>query len=200
MVRKREAATLIFLILPLMSSALLLFIAFFQWTLVDWVTPILMPFIWLVVFVIFFATMVMSLVIRIISKTWKPFIIHIAALLFYFLFPFNQVVINMDFSKHLEEREEVIQLIESGKIKPNVAHNEALIQLPDEYKYLSKGGGDITVQEENRVFFFTFRGVLNNFAGFIYSPENQKPTNDFFNVDYIKIKKMRENWYWVSST
>ncbi|OMF29413.1 hypothetical protein BK133_17920 [Paenibacillus sp. FSL H8-0548] len=200
MVRKSEASSLIFLLLPLMSSLLLIFLACFQWTLVDWVTPFLMPLVWLVVFVIFVATMIMSLVIRIINKTWKPFAIHIAALLLYFFFPFNQVVIQVDFSKHLEEREKVIRLIESGKINPNVTYNESLIQLPDEYQHLSKGGGGIMIEAtDNRVFFFTYRGVLDHFAGFIYSPTDQKPTNDYFNGDYHEIKKMRENWYWVSS-
>lgn len=201
MIRKNEVSSLIFLLLPLMSSLLLIFIALYQWTLVDLVTPFFMPLVWLVVFVIFAASMIMSLVIRIIIKTWKPFVIHIAALLLYFFFPFNQVVIQVDFSKHLEEREEVIRLIESGKIKPNISYNESLIHLPDEYQYLSKGGGDIMLEaQENRVFFFTYRGVLDHFAGFIYSPMDQKPTNDYFDGDYFEIKKMRENWYWVSST
>ncbi|WP_162341697.1 hypothetical protein [Paenibacillus paridis] len=37
-----------------------------------------------------------------------------------FFFPFNEVVINYDFSKHLKDRELVVEMVDSGQIKPKI--------------------------------------------------------------------------------
>ncbi|MNR19056.1 hypothetical protein D3C85_1358200 [compost metagenome] len=49
------------------------------------------------------------------------------------------------------------------------------------------------------VFFFTFRGILDNFSGFIYSSSDQEPQQEDFGGDFKEIKRIDNNWYWVSS-
>jgi hypothetical protein len=101
---------------------------------------------------------------------------------------------------NIKERQDIIQMIESKKIVPNVSYNDSIIHLPNEYRHLSKGGGDIMAENQgNMVFFFTYRGILDNFSGFIYSAGDLEPQNDDFGGDYKEIKKMAKNWYWVSS-
>lgn len=199
--RKKPNELIFFLFLPLVSSLLLLATALFQWTLTDWFTFLFMPFIGFAVFVFFIGAMILSLFALILKRWIKPLAIQLVALLLFFFFPFNEVVINYDFSKHLKDRELVIEMVDSGQIKPNVSHNENLIQLPAKYRRLSKGGGDIVIDRPaEMVFFFTYRGATDNFSGFIYSAEDVKPRNENFNGDYMEIKKMKTNWYWVSST
>ncbi|WP_239696684.1 hypothetical protein [Paenibacillus oryzisoli] len=122
------------------------------------------------------------------------------SILLYFFFPFTQLMINLDFAVNREERQEVLQLIESEKISPNVSYNNSIIHLPEKYQHLSKGGGDILIEDNGQeVFFFTFRGILDNFSGFIYSSYDQEPQNEDFGGDYKEVKRIDKNWYWVSS-
>jgi len=66
---------------------------------------------------------------------------------------------------------------------------------------LSNGGGDILLEKANEqyfVLFFTYRGVLDNFSGFVYSSDNKKPQLRQFG-GYIKaIVKMKKHWYYIS--
>ncbi|WP_179159556.1 hypothetical protein [Bacillus sp. EB106-08-02-XG196] len=39
------------------------------------------------------------------------------------------------------EREEVVEMVESGTLKPNVPNSPSTIHLPEKYEQLSKGGG-----------------------------------------------------------
>lgn len=166
----------------------------------DIVTPFLMPFVWLFVFFIFLTTLIASLGFLIKRKSWKPFIIQVFSIIFYFFFPFTQLMINLDYAFNREERQEVLKLIESEKISPNVSYNNSIIHLPKEYQHLSKGGGDILIEENGQeVFFFTFRGILDNFSGFIYSSYDQEPQREDFGGDYKEVKRIDKNWYWVSS-
>lgn len=103
-----------------------------------------------------------------------------------------------EFHANKSDREEVVTLIEKEVIQPNVAHNKSLILLPEEYRNLSKGGGEIIV-EDGRVFFFTFRGILDNFSGFVYSPTDANPRQGDFGGDVKEIVKLEKHWYFVGS-
>jgi hypothetical protein len=108
----------------------------------------------------------------------------------------------MDFKMNKSEREEVIKMVENGSLKPNVSHDSLLIHLPKEYEHLSKGGGEIIVEKTGgsyTIFFFTYRGILDNFSGFVYSPNDKRPSKNDFGGDFKEIKRYCENWYWVGS-
>ena len=124
-------------------------------------------------------------------------------ILLLFLIPFNQIIIDKDFKENKSDRNEVIYKIKDGTFKPNVSYNSSLIHLPDEYEHLSKGGGDIVIEKQGEsysVLFFTFRGVLDGFSGFVYSPNDKKPQLDSFGGDFKEIVKIDEYWYFVSSS
>lgn len=95
-----------------------------------------------------------------------------------------------------------MSIIQAGELSPNVSHNEGLIALPKEYAHLSKGGGEVLVEREGatlKVFFFTFRGVLDNFSGFAYISDNASLHQSDFNGDFHEITKKKDHWYWGSS-
>jgi hypothetical protein len=188
------------IILSLVSSILVILVAFFQWNLVDIITEFLMLPIWLLVFGFFIVITVKTIINLFKNKDWKPFTIQLLTILLWLFFPFTQVMLDLDFKMNKVEREEVVEMVENGALKPNVSHNSSLILLPEKYARLSKGGGEIVIDKSgNLVLFFTYRGMLDNFSGFVYSPNDKKPSKRDFDGDFKQIEKLDENWYFVGS-
>ncbi|PZX08220.1 hypothetical protein C7437_1011344 [Psychrobacillus insolitus] len=189
--------------LSILSCLLLIFLQFFQWNLIEIFTPFFMPFVWFLVYGFFLVVFIVSIIWLFKKKDWKPFVVLIITILLLFLIPFNQIIIDKDFKENKSDRNEVIYKIKDGTFEPNVSYNSSLIHLPDEYEHLSKGGGDIVIEKQSEsysVLFFTFRGVLDGFSGFVYSPNDKKPQLDSFGGDFKEIVKIDEYWYFVSSS
>ncbi|MDD1516059.1 hypothetical protein [Priestia megaterium] len=190
------------LLLSLISSLFVILVALFQWDLVDIITEFLMLPIWLFVYAFFIIMTIWTLIHLFKKRKWQPFVIQLITISLWFFFPFNQVNLDLNFKIHREKREEVATKIENGVIKPNVSDSPSLIQLPKKYTQLSKGGGDIVVETKGKaksILFFTYRGMLDNFSGFVYNPNDNKPSKSDFNGDFKQIKKVHKNWYYVSS-
>ena len=65
------------------------------------------------------------------------------------------------------------------------------------------GGNEVVVESHdgaNYVFFFTFRGILDNYSGFLYVPEGGKASrfSDLSEQDSTQIKHLENNWYFTS--
>lgn len=111
-------------------------------------------------------------------------------------FPFTAVTLGLDFWANLNARNEVRALIESGALPPE-SESPYLIKLPWRYKHLSKGGGEVAIEKfdgQNFYLFYTFRGIVDNYSGFIYMPD--RPPPDGY---YIQVEKMRDGWYYCAS-
>ena len=135
-------------------------------------------------------------------KAFRPIIIQLVAVSIVFAVPFTQIMINLDFKFNLNDRNKVVAMVQSGTLTPNVSHNEKLIFLPKQYRHLSKGGGEILVAEkgkENHIFFFTFRGILENYSGYMYRFDDSFPNNGDFNSEFYQKERLAPNWYWVSA-
>ncbi|MCI5140328.1 MAG: hypothetical protein D3909_01005 [Candidatus Electrothrix sp. ATG1] len=204
--RKRE--TLPVLWVAVCSDILLIGILTGLWELFDILTPFIAPFLLMGAWGIFLTVLVYSLVHVFRKKRYKntfsffPLGAQLVAFVVILIVPFTSIMLNLDFKRNLQKREEVVLRVISGELKPNVAHNVSLILLPDEQKHLSKGGGEIMVEHYNgeaSVFFFTFRGILDNFSGFIYRSDDSVPNYNDFDGDFSEIKRIKENWYWVAS-
>jgi hypothetical protein len=190
-------------LLSIISSILVILYQFFQWNIVEILTPFLMLPIWLVVFGFFLFVTVITITRLIKNKDWKPIAIQSITVLLLLFFPFNQIVLDIDFKMNSAEREAVVKMVETGTLKPNVPHNSSLIHLPEEYNHLSKGGGEVVVEKMDKgyiILFFTYRGILDNFSGFLYTPNGQTPSKNVLNGDFKEIKKLDKNWYFVSSS
>lgn len=162
-----------------------------------------MPFLWLLVIGFFFVVIVISFISLIKQKKSTPILIQTATVFIVCFIPFQTIILELNFKNHLKERTEVITNIQNGTLQPNVTYNTSVIHLPKEYDHISSGGGDIIIEEANgeiSVFYFTYRGILDGFSGFIYSPHNQEPHVNSFGGDFKEIVKMTENWYFVAST
>jgi hypothetical protein len=146
---------------------------FSYWSLIDVATPFAVPILRLPVLVVTFVAVVAAVILP--FRRWKPC---------------------------LADREEVVGLIASGKLRPNVRHNSSLIALPSEFAAVSLGGVEVVVErngDQLKVLFFTFRGVLDSFAGFVYTSDNSAPTDGDFAGRFAINRRLEERWHYVSA-
>ena len=58
----------------------------------------------------------------------------------------------------------------------------------------------IVLKIDDKLLFFKVRGVLDNFSGYVYSPDGIVPTNEDVQADIVELRKMDANWFYVSCT
>ena len=193
--------------LSVIGSVAIILLNIFRWSLVDVLTPFLEPFVEIIVGGFFLILLIRSIVTAISrfkkegKKALVPLIINAATLLIVFFVPFTRLTIALDFRMNLSAREQVVGMIQNKNLVPNVSYNKELLALPKQYQNLSKGGGEVLVEPtegSSNIFFFTFRGVTDNFSGFVYRSDDKQPSNGDFGCDYVNLIKMREYWYWMS--
>lgn len=173
-----------------------------KWYLVKLVTPFFMPFVSIAIYGSFFIIFIIGIINFIKCKNWKPLVIQLIIIIICIYVPFVKIYLKLDFIIYKEDRKQVIELIEQKKLIPNVEYNNKMIHLPKQFVSTSKNGGDILVQEKENstlIFFYTYRGILDNFSGFIYSLNDIKPIKSDFNSDFKEIIKVEKNWYYVTS-
>ena len=180
----------------------------FQWSIIDWITPLLMPFLIFLVFVIFLIGLGFSLscLFKFKRIRWLaivPLATQLLAFVIIEFVPFTKLWVNVDFHLYESQRQEVVERVYSGELVPNVEYNSSLIALGSEYSNVSMGGNEIQIQDINGlkyVFFFTFRGILDNYSGFLYVPDGGDPINfaDLNEEDVTQIIKYADNWYYTS--
>jgi len=101
----------------------------------------------------------------------------------------------MNFFINLRAREEVIHLIDTGKLK-----NEGMVKLPQNYQYLSKEN-QIEVKREGEnllVRFNVYCHFPGEFEGIIYSAKNQIPKREIFFSEGSSLKYYHysSKWFW----
>lgn len=119
--------------------------------------------------------------------------------------PFSDTTIDDDYYKNLTSRVSVVEKIKTGELVANMSYNSGLIHLSFWYPLLSKGGNDILVEDgddgKQKVLFFTYRGVVDNFAGIVFKEDNLPPNDDDFGCGtLLESKKFQDNWFWMSCT
>jgi uncharacterized membrane protein YhaH (DUF805 family) len=180
---------------------------FFQWVIQDIVSLFLFPLLEGAAYLTLFAFLIWATHNAIKNKFKNitliaPLLVGIATILLIIYFPYTTKWLGWDFNHKLSERERVVGMIKEGKLVPNVSHNPTLIHLPDSLGMLSLGGNDIVVTREEgdlHVFFFTFRGILDNYSGFMYSESGGDPEQPDFRGDTpIEAIKMADHWYYVA--
>ncbi len=131
-------------------------------------------------------------------KAYVPLIIVVLSILLPLFFPFTEAALNLDFNLNFNARNEVVQLMKTGALKPE-GNNENLIVLPEKFKKLSKGGGEVAIERiegHDIYFFFTFRGVLDHYSDFAYdSDENAQKE---LGKGYFEVIKLSDAWYYCS--
>ena len=117
--------------------------------------------------------------------------------------PFTTLWLKADYVINKYQRNVVVSEVLSGQLVPNVEYNPSLINLGGKSPILSKGGNDIVVENHDNltyVFFYTFRGILDNYSGYLYVPEGGVPDkySDLNETEVAEIKHIEDNWYFVS--
>lgn len=203
---KKTFKSAVFIASCLSSTVLLLALAF-QWSLMDKLTPFLaLPVIglaWLFWFVVTIWAAVHAFKQRKIGRAaYIPILVCTITFLFAIFFPFTKIWINANFYLNKTERESVVSQVLSKKLIPNVSHNSSLIKLTNDNN-ISSGGNEIIVREYNKhtyVFFFTYRGILDNYSGFLWVPKGGKPKLfQDAGENGTQILSYGDSWYFIGS-
>lgn len=137
------------------------------------------------------------------KSCFAPIGIQVATLLLAIYVPFTQLWLKVDYAINKDQRNVVVNEVLGDQLIPNVEHNSSLINLGDKYPNLSRGGNDIFIEKHDNltyIFFFTFRGILDNYSGYLYVPVGGSPEkySDLNETEVTEIKHIENNWYLVS--
>jgi hypothetical protein len=119
--------------------------------------------------------------------------------------PFTALTTDLDFRFHYAARTAVVNDVLAGKYDNHIENSGTrgdLIVLPASLSYLSSGGGEIVRfhhQDCTLILFFSYRGILDSFSGFVYSTDNVPPKNGDFGGQFVEIIPLRKNWFWATS-
>ncbi|MBX9967727.1 hypothetical protein H7K06_09335 [Priestia aryabhattai] len=202
------------LLLSLCSSLLVFLLSLFQWDVDNRIGKYVSPYTWLFFVLPFFLLLTLWTGIYLFSsRKWLPLVIQVITVVLWFFIPFEQLNLDINFKLHQRKREEVASKIQSGALKPDEANYPSLIPLPNEpdnsslvdllkeYASVSRGRDDVAVETKGKgtsLLFFTNLGILGHFSGFVYDPNNRKPSSGNFGLNFDEIEKVQKNWYYIS--
>lgn len=132
----------------------------------------------------------------------SPLLVLIFAFMIIKFVPFTNLWLKAEFLIYKSKREDIVKKVYAGELVANVGYNTNLIALKNHWPLISKGGNEIITEEHNRqkyVLFFTYRGFLDNYSGFLYVPKKGDPKlfSDLGEPG-TQIIKWHKNWYYVS--
>ncbi len=191
------------------SSMLLLLATIFYWELVDLLTVFLAPLLALTLWAGFLVSSAYTLTTLLWGRARHsilrvaPLLIHLIAFLAIRYVPFHTMMLDLNFSMNYEARMQIVHQIENREIAADLTDGEQVVALPLAYRHLSRGGGDVIIDRSATrmiVFFYTFRGVTDNFSGFMYRSDGSAPQQYDLGGDYVNITKLRDHWYWVAAS
>jgi hypothetical protein len=198
--------------LSIIAGISLVFVRIFNWTitlLIGLILDKLLEYLTLIALLIAIGLSVAFLIKNYRVGNTNKFLPLSVAILFFLMacilpIPWDTVSLKMECFINNPRREKVVNMVRNNELKPNVSYNKSLIQLPKKYAYLSQGGGEIIVERSKtdntlNVFFYSFRGVLDNFSGYIYTASSIRPDKHIFDGDFKQIIKVSDHCYWGSS-
>lgn len=134
-------------------------------------------------------------------EAYAPAAVCALALAAVLTIPFTRIWLATNFYLKRDAREQIVQDIAAGRLRPNVRHNPSLIALAHATT-LSAGGNEVIVHKNGTdlfVLFFTFRGILGSAAGFLWAAPGTSPAQ--FGEIHGPITEAipyAPNWYFVS--
>ncbi|MDN4608568.1 hypothetical protein [Sporosarcina highlanderae] len=112
--------------------------------------------------------------------------------------PFSPLLRKAEFTFNLENREEVANLIMDGEIQTSNSRGD-LIPVPNGYSRSLSDGREV-MKVDDKLLFFTRRGLLDSFSGYVYSPNGVEPQDEDVMAKIVKKQKMSKNWYYIACT
>ena len=123
------------------------------------------------------------------------------------LFFGENTVEKLDWHFRRNSRDEIIELIKAGQLKPNVSGNNIICTLDNwDVPPISNGGNEIAIYKTNddnlTVLFYINRGFLDHYSAFVYTNDKKK-IQELEKRTTLKKgahinKKLDVNWYRVS--
>ncbi len=190
-------------------SSILLLGAFWQWVVMDWITQFLFPAVQFVGVALLAGSLCAS-ISRCLSQLRKgqrldvgPLCVNLATIALLLFVPFTTLWLDANYYWHRSARIHVVDQIRAGVLKPNVLHNASLIKL-DGSSTLSLGGNEVLVRDQPQgsyVLFFTFRGILDHYSGFLYVPAGGSPESfaEAQGDHFIEITPLEPDWFFVAA-
>lgn len=185
-------------------SGMLISLQLLRWPLTEILTVFLEPILELFVGILFIVFSIAAIVYAIRrrktggTEVWFPSAICLATLLVVIFIPFNRLYLKFNFKYYESKRTAAAQQILAGSHGQLVRSGGRgdLILLPDRERALSAGGGEVMVDHregKTYVLFFTFRGILDHFSGYVYSPSDTPPAQDEFLGRGLEVYRVAPN-------
>ena len=198
------------LAISLAGSGAFVFIQILRWPLVSLLTVFVEPLLEIAVFLCFTVVGICCLVYAIRNrrsasrKVWLPVAICLSAAIIVVAVPFSELYLKFDFYIYQDRRTAVAEkLLQNPSLVTNVPGSRgAFVTLDPADSYLSRDDGEVLIDRRDGntfVLFFTFRGILGRFSGFVYSPTDEPPGKDEFDGDGLEIKRLAPHWFWYAS-
>jgi hypothetical protein len=174
-------------------------------TLLESLTPFFEPILEIAALLFFLASIAVSLGHMIwarkqgVAAALSPFLLNALTVIVVLFVPFPAI----QFHAHQRARVEAASAILDGRYESRIRGGGRgdLVVLPPRLAYLSSSG-DVMVlhrQDATLIFFFDYRGVLDSFAGFVYSTNDSPPRKGDFGGNFVEIERLRKNWFWATS-
>jgi hypothetical protein len=190
-------------------SSILLLLYFFEWSIIDVVTPFLFLPLEGLIWVVFLAVVIGSIVHwirnRQVRQSWLPLLICAVVVFLVFTVPFTKIWLRIDFILRRNARERIVEEISLGKLQAGSpsADGTRSVRLPDDAPHVAYGGNEVfeqVVDGKIFVFFFTYRGIMSSYAGFLFVPTGADPSafSDLNETSRIYVERYSEHWYYAS--
>ena len=181
----------------------------FRWPLTDLLTPFIEPFVEIAAGLLFLVIGIGSLVHALRQRkvpghsAWLPFCLFACAFVIIPFVPFDQIYLKANFYLYKSDRTAVAQSILAGPEgqRENQGGRGNFVSLPTGMKDLS-AGGEVTVDHRDGktyILFLTYRGILDRFSGYVYSPTDDPPAKNEFLGDGVEIERVAPHWFWYAS-
>ena len=189
-----------------MTACFLIAAKAFYWNLAEWLSVFLCGPLLALCYLATASVLLWSLATALRTRgSWNrflPAILCATALAAARFVPFDALWLKADFILRRSDRESIIAQLRSGAISaPFPGHPIGLIALPSS-PAVSRSGNDILVsgsRQDPFVFFYTFRGVIDNYAGFLRVPPGHLPDEFTAAGDQpFLTEKFGDGWFFLS--
>ncbi|WP_438317034.1 hypothetical protein [Sporosarcina sp. FA9] len=157
----------------------------------------LIPFVGAILILIFI--IVDSLKNKQLKRNVFPLVLSFLLILLMINQSFSPLLRKAEFSFKLGDREDVATSILNGEIETTNERGN-LFRIPKGYGSSSLSDGKEVMKMNDKLLFFTKRGVLDDFSGYIFSPNGVEPRDEEVMAKIVKKQRMSKNWYYIACT
>ncbi|MTH53234.1 hypothetical protein GKZ89_07390 [Bacillus mangrovi] len=123
-----------------------------------------------------------------------PLMLNLLLLAGIILNPLQPAFQAAEFSLKYQDRMETVSLFQDKKLEQS-RDGTGLYKVDS-----SLSDGSEISKAGDKLLFYTNRGVIDNFTGYIYSPDGEPPAEEEVQADIVEIRQLNESWYYVDCT